>query len=167
MLSRLAPLCDCGLLVPSALPCAEAALPGGGNSLVWLIEQYFMAAWWQCGLPDRIGPLADSAALPLMSPGRSSCNQGNSKTRTVLSNYNFRLSGAIGLLWGYHPFTDNNKQQKVCGLSSLSFSSFTGTWFKYHHWKGRTTLVIWPFGQLDRMGGTEACYSSSTTCFGI
>ena len=31
MLSRLAPLCDCGLLVPSALPCAEAALPGGGN----------------------------------------------------------------------------------------------------------------------------------------
>ena len=32
MLSRLAPLCDCGLLVPSALPCAEAALPGGGNT---------------------------------------------------------------------------------------------------------------------------------------
>ena len=32
MLSLLAPLCDCGLLVPSALPCAEAALPGGGNT---------------------------------------------------------------------------------------------------------------------------------------
>ena len=29
MLSRLAPLRDCGLLVPSVVPCAEAALPGG------------------------------------------------------------------------------------------------------------------------------------------